>query len=235
MDEDPFGPIGLHSPCHLEKVGMTFNDPKKQPGQPVTLHFAISASGKMQSPEPKRSFDGSRCWHAICKMDGDRSTKRMITSIPWPELATTAKRIVRTGCVGHWTSNLAVDGAGSVRVRCYTTSNFGFATIVACQSDLPKLLAGAGRLRISSTGDEIVLLNFQPTVATLLSSRLGGMVFLPQCASDLSCFPNGSKPALIFGRVDSVELHIPSHAIDVIAPLWAPRRIEPAMFPFGLN
>ena len=146
-------------------------------------------------------------------------TPGMISTVPWPELLHSIQRIVHSGSEGFWVPSGPQSDLGIVPVRCYATSNFVFATVVARRSDLPKFLACTGRLQISSPGDEIVLLNFLPTAATLLADALGGAMAQPMAVDRQlgTNAPGTSDAVLIFGRVLAVELLVPSHAIDVMA------------------
>jgi hypothetical protein len=160
----------------------------------------------------------------------------MITAVPWPELVKTARRIIRSGCEGRWVAGSAENEANAIPVRCYATSNLLFATLVADRGDLPSLLAGAGRFVIHSSGDETLVLRFRPRLATLLSKQLNGGAFTPDLSkADYRRFGSDSEPVLVFGSIEALELHVPSHSIDVIAPLRQLLRVPAMMGVFGLN
>ena len=159
----------------------------------------------------------------------------MIATVPWPELLKSIQRIVHAGSEGLWVPQLPTHDRESVSVRCYATSNFLFATLVASQSQLAKF-SSSGQLQISSHDEETVLLNFCPTAVTLLDDALNSSPFVASAFENAGHrLGHSADPVLIFGRVLSVELLVPSHAIDVMAST----RFRPAlcadMASLGLN
>jgi hypothetical protein len=160
----------------------------------------------------------------------------MISTVPWPELLCSIQRIVHAGVEGLWIRQGQEAGSEGVPVRCYATSNFVFATIVVSQADLPKLLASPGLLQISTSEDERVLLNFFPTATTVLTHALSHMATPDPFERNRLCTSGGSSdPVLIFGRVLSVELLVPSHAIDVMALSRSGQALYPDPVGVGLN
>jgi len=158
----------------------------------------------------------------------------MLTAVPWPELAATARRIASVGCSGRWLCR-GIEGVKSVPVRCYASPNFDFATLVAVERDLPRLLVQSDRLQICSGEDETLLLNFRPCSKTILDRWPNGTLFLHRAFDyHLGGGCAESSPVLICGVVESVELRIPSHDIDVLAQLRR-RPVESAELVFGRN
>jgi hypothetical protein len=157
----------------------------------------------------------------------------MVTAIPWSELAHTARRIARLGGPALWLCQDS-EGTRAISVHCYPSADFRFAGLLADDCDLPGIWAHSHQLRISS-GDETLLVSFHPQAAPLSNQRLKDTVFVAR-GYDISMGGGraGPAPVLIFGLVDSVELQVPSHAIDVIAPLRRPAVSDAVGF-FGLN
>lgn len=159
----------------------------------------------------------------------------MIATVPLPDLLDVVRRVVHSGCRGWWLTDQSAPVIASVPVRCYITDNFAFATIVARRADLPRFSSCAGRLKISPTGDETVLLSFCPTITTLLAetvSDTGALVPLNQQQASLR--PE-SEPVLICGKVLAVEFQVPSHAIDVMASTRSSDVLRLELCGVGLN
>ena len=98
-------------------------------------------------------------------------------------------------------------GTGDVWARCFPAPDFSFATLLVQRRDLEVILGTAGNLVIANNCGERMLLYFRTLAPTL-----------PPTDTFTARFPGQPEPALLFGGIDSVELQVPSHGIDVIAP-----------------
>jgi hypothetical protein len=160
----------------------------------------------------------------------------MVTPVPWPELAKTAKRICRTGCEALWRATSPACGSLVIPVRCYPSPGFSFITVTARQRDLPRLLTCDGEVRITASGGETLLLSFHPDAAMVLPAAANDTLSSHRwCDVAQDTDDADSEPVLIIGHVDAVEFQVPSHAIDVIAALRPAAQGAPARALFGLN